>query len=205
MFCPRCGSNQSEELKFCKVCGVNLRAIRKVVDTPRAVENIDQNKPWFAEMALSDAESKRRKEELDHQRGIAPEIERYNEIKDGVITGSVGLAAAICLHVFMKGLILSGSVSASTAEILSRLWVVGLIPLFVGLALIINGVVIGKKLAEIARQAARTGPGLPEKDTNPLALRSGENLEFVPSDFSVVEGTTKHLRSSDQTHSENRN
>ena len=195
MFCPRCGSNQSEELKFCKVCGVNLHAVRKVVDTPGAVENIDQNKPWFAEMALSDAESKRRKEELDHQRGIAPEVVRYNEIKSGVITGSVGLAVAICLHVVMKGLILSGSVSASTAEILSRLWVVGLIPLFVGLALMINGVVVGKKLAAIARQAARTGSGLPEKDTNPLALRSGENQDFVPSDFSVVDHTTKHLRS----------
>jgi F0F1-type ATP synthase membrane subunit c/vacuolar-type H+-ATPase subunit K len=195
MFCPRCGSNQSEELKFCKVCGVNLHVIRKVVDTPGVVERIDQNKPWFAELALSDAESKRRKEELDHQRGIAPEVERYNEIKAGVITGSVGLAAAISLHDFMKGLILSGSVWAPTAEILSRLWVFGLIPLFVGLALIINGVVVGKKLAAIARQAARTGPGLPEKDTNPLALGSGENLDFVPSDFSVVEDTTKHLRS----------
>jgi hypothetical protein len=197
MFCPRCGSNQSEELKFCKVCGVNLHAVRKVVDTPGAMEKLDPNKPWFAEMALSDAESKRRKEELDHQRGITPEVERYNEIKSGVITGSVGLAVAICLHVVMKGLILSGSVSASTAEILSRLWVVGFIPLFVGLALMINGVVVGKKLAAIARQAARTGPGLPEKTTNPLALRSGENLDFVPSNFSVVEGTTKHLRSSE--------
>src|SRR4030095_140047 len=197
MFCPRCGSNQSEDLKFCKVCGANLNAIRKVVDAPGAVEKIDQNKPWFAEMALSDAESKRRKEELDHQRGIAPEVERYNEIKAGVITGSVGLAVAIFLHVFMQGLILSGSVSASTAEILSRLWVVGVIPLFVGLALIINGVIIGKKLAAIARATGRTGPGLSEKDTNPLALQSGEILEFVPSAFSVVEGTTKHLRSSE--------
>ncbi len=175
MFCPRCGSNQSEELKFCKVCGVNLHAVRKVVDTPGVVEKIDQNKPWFAELALSETESKLRKEELDHQRGIAPEVERYNEIKSGVITASVGLAVATCLHVFMKGLILSGSVSASTAEILSRLWVVGVIPLLVGLALIINGVVIGKKIAAIARQAARTDPGLSEKDTNPLALRSVEN------------------------------
>jgi len=38
---------------------------------------------------------------------------------------------------------------------------------------------------------------IPEKDTNPLALRSAETTEFIPSGFSVTEQTTKHLRSSD--------
>jgi hypothetical protein len=90
-------------------------------------------------MALSDAASKRRKEELDHQRGITPEVTRYNEIKGGIITGSVGLAMAIFLAIFMQGLILSGNVSPATAEILSRLWVAGVIPVFVGIALIFNG------------------------------------------------------------------
>lgn len=197
MFCPRCGANQTEELKFCKSCGANLYAVRQVVDTRETGEKIDRSKPWFADMALSDAESKRRKEELDHRRGITPEVRRYNEIKGGVITGSIGLALAIFLNVFMQGLVLSGSVSPDTAEILSRLWVVGVIPLFVGIALIINGVFVSKRLAEIARRAAQTGLSIPEKDTNPLALRSAETTEFVPSGFSVTEGTTKHLRSSD--------
>lgn len=163
----------------------------------RQVRKLTGVKPWFADMALSDAESKRRKEELDHRRGITPEVRRYNEIKGGVITGSIGLALAIFLNVFMQGLVLSGSVSPDTAEILSRLWVVGVIPLFVGIALIINGVFVSKRLAEIARRAAQTGLSIPEKDTNPLALRSAETTEFVPSGFSVTEGTTKHLRSSD--------
>ena len=197
MFCPRCGANQTEELKFCKSCGANLSAVRQVVDTRETGEKIDRGKPWFADMALSDAESKRRKEELDHRRGITPEVRRYKEIKGGVITGSIGLALAIFLNVFMQGLVLSGSVSPDTAEILSRLWVVGVIPLFVGIALIINGVFLSKRLAEIARRAAQTGLSIPEKDTNPLALRSAETTEFVPSGFSVTEGTTKHLRSSD--------
>src|SRR5258705_3406908 len=177
MFCPRCGSNQSEELKFCTVCGVNLYAVRKVVDTREAGEKIDRSKPWFAEMALSDAESKRRKEEWDHRRGITPDVRRHNEIKGGVITGSAGLALAIFLNVFMQGLILSGSVGPAAAEILSRLWVVGVIPLFVGIALIINGVFVSKRLAEIARQAAQTGSILPEKDTN--LLRSADTKEFI--------------------------
>ena len=197
MYCPRCGSSQSEDLKFCKVCGANLYAVRQVVDTRETSENIDRNKPWFAELALSDAESKRRKEELDHRRGITPDVRRYNEIKAGVITGSVGLALSIFLSVFMQGLILSGKVSPEAAEILSRLWIAGVIPLFVGIALIINGVFVSKRLAEIARQAAHPGQSLAEKDTNPLALNSADTTEFIPSGFSVTEETTKHLRPSD--------
>jgi hypothetical protein len=195
MFCPRCGSNQSEDLKFCKVCGANLYAVRQAVDTRETNEKIDRSKPWFAEMALSDAESKRRKEELDHRRGITPEVRRYNEIKAGVITGSIGLALAIFLNVFMQGLVLSGNVSPDTAEILSRIWVVGVIPLFVGMALLINGVFVSKRLAEIARQAAQTTSNLTEKNTNPLELRSADTTEFVSPGFSVTEETTKHLSS----------
>ena len=201
MFCPRCGSNQSEELKFCTVCGANLYAVRQVVDTREVAEKIDHSKPWFAEMALSDAESKRRKEEWDHRRGITPDVRRHNEIKGGVITGSVGLALAIFLNVFMQGLILSGSVGPAAAEILSRIWVVGVIPLFVGIALIINGVFVSKRLAEIARQAAQMGSSLPEKHTNPPELRSADTTEFIPAGFSVTEETTKHLRTTDKTNS----
>jgi hypothetical protein len=198
MFCPRCGSTQDEELKFCKSCGANLYAVRKAVDTRETSHRSDSGKPWFAEMAISDAESKRRKEELDHSRGIAPEVSRYKEIKAGVITGSIGLGVAIFLYVFMQGLILSGKVQSDTAEILSRLWVVGVIPLLVGSALIVNGALVSKKLAKLVRQAAQ--PALAERESNLLELRSADTTEFIPSDFSVTDGTTKHLNSDEQRH-----
>ncbi len=82
------------------------------------------------------------------------------------------------------------------AEILSRLWIVGVIPLFVGIALIVNGVFVSKRLAEIARQAALNEPKVRE-DSNPPALRPADTTEFVPFGFSVTEGTTKHLGSAD--------
>ncbi len=198
MFCPRCGSSQSDELKFCKVCGTNLSAVLHAVDTRKTDEKVDWSKPWYAEMALSEAESKRRKEELDHRRGIAPEVTRYNEIKGGIITGSVGIGVAIFLYFFMQGLILSGKVSPDTAEILSRLWIAGVIPMFIGLALIVNGLFVSKRLADIAKRAAQTGSHALEKDTNPLSLRAADATEFIPSSFSVTEQTTKHLTGSDQ-------
>jgi hypothetical protein len=195
MFCPRCGSIQSENLKFCNLCGANLLAVRRAVDAKETGDKVVKNQPWYAEMTTLDAESKRRKDELYHRRGIAPEVTRYNEIKAGVITASSGLALAIFLNVFFNGLILSGNVSASTAEILSRLWFVGVIPLLVGIALIINGVFVSKRLAEVAHQAAGTGPNPLHQGVNQMALGSGETTEFIAPSFSVTEDTTKHLGS----------
>ena len=195
MFCPRCGSMQSDELKFCKSCGANLHAVRQVIDTRQTHKKYDLNKPWFAEIAMHEAESKRRQAELDHRRGIGPEVTRHNEIKAGIITGSVGLSVAIFLYVFMQGLIASGNVSASTAEILRRVWVAGLIPLLVGLALLLNGLFVSKKLAEVVRRAAQPASAATETETNPLELPSVETTDFVPADYSVTEDTTKHLKS----------
>src|SRR3979409_2024246 len=158
MFCPKCGSTQSDELKFCKLCGANLLAVRQVVDSRETGEGFDWGKTWVAEMFMSPGEVKRRKEELERQRGITPEIKRYNEIKAGVITGTVGIGIAIFLYVFMQGIILSGNVTPNSAEILSRLWIAGVLPLFVGIALIINGLWVSKKLVEVARRQSQKLP-----------------------------------------------
>ena len=198
MFCPRCGASQSDELRFCKLCGANLFAVRQVVDQRETGEKFDWGKTWVAEMFLSPEESKRRKEEIERQRGITPEVKRYNEIKAGVITASVGVAVTIFLYVLMQGIILGGEVPKNAVEILSRLWVAGVIPVFVGVALIINGLIVSKKLVEIARRTQQTGPTLLERETDPRSLRPADTNEFIPSGLSVTEGTTKHLSSSDQ-------
>jgi hypothetical protein len=199
MFCPRCGSSQSEDLRFCKVCGLDLSAIRHSVAAREPEEKFDWSKTWVAEMFLSAEEQKRRKAELEQQRGITPEVKRYNEIKAGVIVSSVGIALAIFLFVFMGGLIASGQVSPEDAVILSRLWIAGVIPLFVGLALITNGLVVSKKIVEAANRDSLKGPEALAGETNPPALRPADTNEFLPSGFSVTEQTTKHLgRSSEK-------
>ncbi|HEX3559234.1 MAG TPA: hypothetical protein VHU19_08515 [Pyrinomonadaceae bacterium] len=193
MFCPKCGTNQSDELRFCKTCGANLNAVRQVVDTREGDEKFDWSKTWVAEMFLSEAERKRRAAELEMQRGITPEVKRYNEIKGGVITSCVGLALMIFLSVFMEGIIRGGKVSPDAAEIISRIWVVGVIPLFVGIGLLINGVFVSKKQAEVATRGLQTGPDSLEKGADARALRPADTSEFITPGFSVTEGTTKHL------------
>src|SRR5260370_9242962 len=104
-----------------------------------ASEKFDWSRTWVAEMFPSESEGKRRNEQIERERGITPEIKRYTEIKAGVITSSVGAALMIFLYVLMQGIILSGRPSPSDAAILSHIWVAGVIPFFVGVALIING------------------------------------------------------------------
>lgn len=191
MYCPRCGSTQDDELKFCKSCGANLSAVRQAIDTRQPDQNRDPSVPWFADIAVSDAASRRRKEELDHQRGLTPQIRRYNEIKAGVITASVGVSLSIILFVLMGGVI-AGGVSSTAAEILSRVWIAGLGPLFVGLALIINGLVVSKRLIELTERSRESAFG--EDAHEPHKLRAADTSEFISSPLSVTESTTRHLQ-----------
>ncbi len=188
MFCPRCGANQIEDLKFCKTCGVNLHAVRQMVETKEGEKKFDWSDTWVAEMFLSGDAHKRRKLELERARGLTPELKRYNEIKAGVITGSLGLALMLVLFVLMEGLISGGKFPDDTAELMSRLWIAGVIPLFVGIALIINGVFVSKKIVEAANRDA-----LPARDLNPNLLHPQNTAEFVPRNLSVTEETTRHL------------
>jgi hypothetical protein len=197
MFCPQCGNNQSDDVKFCKSCGANLFAVRQVVTTREATREtgakFDWSKTWVAEMMLSGDEREKRQEELERQRGIAPGSTRsQKEIKAGVITASVGVGLAIFLYVFMQGIILGGNVNHDADAILSRLWIVGVIPLFVGLGLLVNGLFVKSS------GQTPTKPGAFEKDAQPLSLPLGEISEFTPSPSSVTEHTTRQLRDSDQ-------
>jgi hypothetical protein len=201
MFCPQCGANQSEELKFCNLCGANLQAVRQVVATRETGEKFDWSKTWVAEMFLSEEERKRRNQQLEHERGVTPEVKRYNEIKAGVITSCVGLGAMIFLFVFMEGIILSNPNSPGDNEILSRIWIAGVVPFLIGLGLIINGLFISKKIVEVMRRELPANPkpaalGGPRAEAEPRSLNPADTTEFVSPNFSVTEDPTKHLTGS---------
>lgn len=194
MFCPNCGSTQSEDLNFCKACGANLGAVKTALLSREQGEKFDWSKTWVAEMLMSGEESVRRAAEIERLQGITPETKRRREIKAGVITASAGVGVMITLMVLMQGIILSG-VSGAAAEILSRIWIAGVIPVFVGIALIINGIFISKRNepadvhraddGAIGSNSEAAADFLPPAETN--QLRAG-----VP--FSVTDETTQHLK-----------
>ena len=195
MFCPQCGNKQNDELKFCNLCGANLHAVRQVVATREAEDKFDWSRTWVAEMFMSEAERKRRTAELELQRGVTPEIKRYNEIKAGVITSCVGVGVMVFLYIIGMAVFRSGQNPPGDAEIIRSIWVAGFIPFMVGLALIINGLFVSKKIVELHKRERLSAPdslagGVAEHQP---ALKSADTSEFIPPGFSVTEGTTKHL------------
>jgi hypothetical protein len=195
MICPRCASNQSDSVKFCTFCGANLEAVREALALKDTEKKSEWGENWWAEMFGVEAEE--RKLEMERRQGITPEVKRYNEIKAGVITSCVGLGLAIFLHIFMQGI--AQNVLPNTAEILIRIWVAGIIPFLIGLALIVNGLVVSKKQAEIMeremKRANNPESGPPEMNAgqSPRSLRPAETNEFIPTPFSVTDQTTRHL------------
>lgn len=196
MLCPRCSSNQSDDVKFCKSCGANLQAVRDVLAGREPGNKFEWGDTWLAEMFRSGQAAELRKLEMERRLGITPEVKRYNEIKAGVITSSVGVGVSIFLFVFMQGLV--NVVGREAQEILPHLWIAGVIPFVIGLALIINGMVVSKKMVEVQERELRKANALDGETATQRALRPADTNEFIPAGYSVTEQTTRHLAGSEQ-------
>jgi len=188
MFCPQCGTTESDELKFCKSCGANLSAVRQAVSKREAG---DPRNPWGEWVLEANRAKAVAKEERDRRRGLAPEVQRLREVKAGVITASAGVALGIFLNVFMQGIILGARITPEVGEILSRLWIVGVIPLCIGMGLLINGLFVKTAVKKPATKDVL------ERDAQQDSLNSGEPSEGIASGFSVTEQTTRQLRGAD--------
>jgi len=191
MLCPRCASNQSDEIKFCTSCGANLQAVREALELPEG-KKFDWGNTWVAEMFMSGQAAEIRKREMERQLGITPEVKRYNEIKAGVIVSCVGIGVSIFLFFLMMGV--AANARPADAEILTRIWIAGVIPFMVGLALIINGVFVSKKMVEVMERGRKEPDALEDGGPTPRGLRSADTSEFIPANMSsVTDQTTRHL------------
>jgi len=193
MLCPRCASNQIEDVKFCTSCGANLQAVREAIGEPG--KKFDWEDTWVAEMFMSGKAATRRKAEMERQMGITPEVKRYKEIKAGVILSSIGIGLAIFLFVFMQGI--AGHVNPEDAEIITRIWIAGILPFMIGLALIVNGLVVSKRIVEALEREQKRTNTLEEAST-PRGLRPADTSEFIPANLSVTDQTTRHLQNSER-------
>jgi hypothetical protein len=170
-----------------------LQAVREALDLPD--KKFDWSNTWVADMFMSGQAAEMRKLEMERRLGITPEVKRYNEIKAGVIVSSVGIALAIFLLFFMQGI--AGRVEPGAAEIITRIWIAGIIPFMVGLALIINGLVVSKKIVAAMERDQKHTNSL-EAGATPRGLRAPDTSEFIPANLSVTDQTTRHLESSER-------
>lgn len=196
MICPRCSSKQSDEIKFCTSCGANLQAVREALEAPESGSRFDWGDTWVAEMFMSGKANELRKKEMERRLGITPEVKRYNEIKAGVILSCIGIGVSIFLAAIMEAIALG--VPGEEAELLRRIWVAGIIPFLIGVALIINGLVVSKRIVK-ALEREEKGIKEMEEAQSPRGLRSPNTSEFIPANMSVTDQTTRHLDHSERT------
>ena len=194
MICPRCSSNQVDDIKFCTFCGANLQAVREAIEAPED-KKFDWSNTWVAEMFMSGQMAEVRKLEMERRLGITPEVKRYNEIKAGVIVSSVGIGVSIFLYFIMQAI--AHQSPPHDAELLSRIWLAGVIPFMVGIALMINGTIVSKKIVQAIEREQKKNLSL-EEGQAAKGLRAADTSEFVPTNFSVTDQTTRHLENAER-------
>jgi hypothetical protein len=197
MICPRCASNQGDDIRFCTSCGANLQAVREALQAPDAAGKFNWNNTWVAEMFMSGQANELRKREMERQLGITPEVKRYNEIKAGVIVSCVGIGVSIFLFFIMQAI--AAQSPPHDAQLLNSIWLAGVIPFMVGLALIINGAVVSKKMVQVIEREQNKAKSLDEGAApSARGLKPADTNEFIPANYSVTDSTTRHLESSER-------
>ncbi len=183
MFCPQCGNQANDEVKFCRKCGANLRGVQKAM-LRSGEKDMDWDKTWVKEMLLS-------QEERERRQGITPEVKRLNEIKGGVITATVGIAAMAFLYNFMGAVAANNS---NDANIIENIWLAGLVPFMVGVAILFNGLFISKRIVKLKKEQQAQ---LPDIVARPLTAPTTNQLPdieptYTPN-YSVTEQATYPL------------
>lgn len=196
MFCPSCGLEEIHSNQFCRACGANLRVVRSSLEKP---DNITDS----AALARSEIgraiaarinEMKTAKDLNYVTENVLPQIEKFLEspeekklrqLRDGVVTASVGVGLiplGVILNMFlgMPGSIVTGA---------------GLLIFFIGLGIVISGkwlTVPPKSIENKSPEAKRQREldnSAKDSDTNDLYLSEDNAPPFV----SVVENTTRQL------------
>src|SRR5262245_32960519 len=191
MFCPGCGSQAGDDLKYCRQCGANLRGLREAITSPPPEGKPDWSNTWSANILLA--------KQLQEQMRGTPEERRINEIKGGVITSFVGLGLMIFLGFFLNVVANHAKdVSADDAEIIRSIWMVGIIPFLVGIGIIFNGLFVSRRLVRLKeKQGQSMKPASPILSLHPpnLPAKTTDQLSAAPSPavYSVTEEPTEHL------------
>jgi hypothetical protein len=94
----------------------------------------------------------------------------------------------IFLHYLLEAV--AHQAKPEAAEIISRVWLAGVIPFLVGLAITFNALVLGRREVKAKERQAPAFPPTPPPVQ--LEAKTTDQLSAV-TDFSVTEHTTAHL------------
>ncbi len=194
MYCPSCGLEEKQSNQFCRACGSNLNVVRLAAARP---DSITQSAATARDeigraIAFKIREAKSPGALATVVENVLPEIEKFLEspeekrlrrVRKGTVVASIGLSATIAFAVV-------ASIVDEDFLILAGL---GIVILFIGLSLVINGLLftVPKKVLSDKSSDARSQRELDaaESATNELVLHESNNIFS-----SVTEQTTQHLK-----------
>jgi hypothetical protein len=169
MFCPQCGTESSQDLKFCRSCGANLKVIGKAVTLSEAIARSDgipaKLKDIFSNIKIahvtedvSRALDKMNKEitrsSLEwHDKARARKVKtaeqrRERHLTQGFITMFSGVGLSIFLYFLSHALVLKlppdavAQIPFDLDPVIRVVWLVGLIPALSGFGRVIAGLTI---------------------------------------------------------------
>jgi hypothetical protein len=151
MYCPSCGTEERQTSQFCRACGTDMRVVRTALQKPDSItasaisarEEIGRAIATRIQMLNSAKDLRKVVEE------VLPEVEKFLEspeerrlrrMRNGVITAAAGLGAMIIL--------LTGNVVFIPLATLG--WPAGLLVFFIGIGLIINGLLFSSSKQSVA-------------------------------------------------------
>jgi hypothetical protein len=203
MYCPSCGSEERQLSQYCRACGTDLRAVRITLERPDAItESAVSARDQIGRAVADKIRMTESASELHRvAEDVLPEIEKFLEspeerrlrrLRAGTIISFIGLGVML------------GAIVASLAEHgLFVLVIPGFIALFIGLAIIANGVVFTvprKKFPD------HSPDGLSQKNLDAGMKASGLSNALAPdtvtnglnageqAPLSVTEHTTHQLK-----------
>jgi hypothetical protein len=213
MFCPKCGTESSQNQRFCRSCGANLKIIGEAVSLSEAVARSDRGKMLNLKEMMNSIKINHTTEEISNalekmnreiigsfspgiprprprwmlRKEAEPAHRRENLFVTGTVSLFSGVALMIFLYYFSAALVLKippeklAKLPFELEPVLKIIWLVGLLPIFSGLARIVAGFLIKPK------EPNKVENGIQNK----TFLQTDSTFAEAPK--SVVENTTRLL------------
>ncbi|MBA3634279.1 MAG: zinc ribbon domain-containing protein [Acidobacteria bacterium] len=195
MFCPSCGLEEKQSNQFCRACGTDLRSVRTALERPDNITSsaVSAREEIGRAIAAKIRETKSTNELKKVAEQVLPQIEKFLEspeqrrlrrLRAGVVMSSIGIGVAL-----MFLLMISNGADA--------IFMVGagLITFFIGLGIIINGLLFTLPPKSVADNSldARSQRELDVADAQPNELLMPKQSDDGVSS-SVTEHTTHRLK-----------
>ena len=178
MFCPKCGSQNGDDLMYCRGCGVDLGSVRESL-VKAAAPDLSAH--------FSDRQLRRMK-----RRGIHAEATPLSLASRAIDLQSGGVRAGM----LFAGFAIVTAIIYSRPPIGGSFWLLWLIPTFIFFATSVSRFVQAGMIKKLLRESEQNAQPAALPDTQPDYLQPPRSI-YETDDLqprSVTDATTRHLR-----------